>query len=306
MDRNRVEAVAGLCAGFSTTLLTHPLDFFKLRLQLDTSSPNQLTAFKKIYNQLVYSSSNNNGQLSYYKFIQNIYRGIGPNLIGSTSAWALYFYMYRQFKDLNLLIINKSNDDKHLKHYNYLLSAFLAGWSTSILTNPIWVIKTRMIAIDRSSPNAYKSIINGISNIYENEGLKGFYRGLVPALFNVAQGAVQLSIYDLLKRQISDNDDNDVNDGNNKSLTTIQYVYSSSISKMLSTSIFYPLQMIRSRLQILTTNPPNYSIIPLTVNIIRREGILAIYKGLPANLLRVVPATCITFLVYEKSKQILF
>jgi len=31
----------------------------------------------------------------------------------------------------------------------------------------------------------------------------------------------------------------------------------------------------------------------------RHEGFLGFYKGLGPNLLRVVPSTCVTFLVYE-------
>ncbi|KAG0673065.1 hypothetical protein C6P42_003010 [Pichia californica] len=307
-----IEAIAGLSAGFLTTLLAHPLDFLKLRLQLDTTSSSQLQSVKNVYNDviklsIISNNNNNNTQIiSPIKFIKNIYRGISPNLIGSTSAWAFYFYFYRQYKNiiLNSSISGNYYDDKSLKSYHYLLSAFAAGWTTSILTNPIWVIKTRMISTNKSSndPNAYKSFIHGIKQIYKDEGFKGYYRGLIPSLFNVAQGAVQLTLYDIIKRYLTIPN---TTKKNNEHLSTLQYFYASSVSKMISTGIFYPLQVIRSRLQIINDSNKLQSISNVVINIYKREGVRAFYKGLMTNLLRVVPATCTTFIIYEKVKQYL-
>jgi solute carrier family 25 folate transporter 32 len=298
-----VETIAGLSAGFTTTVITHPLDFFKLRLQLDTTTSSQWQAVFKIYKDLLIASKSNsksNGKVTVPNFIKHLYRGIGPNLIGSTSAWALYFLFYRQFKNL---FLNSSdlNHDRHLKSWHYLSSAFLAGWTTSILTNPIWVIKTRMISTERSSPGAYTSIINGIKSIYQKEGFIGYYRGLLPALFNVAQGAVQLSLYDIIKRHLINQHDDKLDEN----LSTFQYFYASSISKMLSTCMFYPLQVVRSRLQIISSSNKLKSVSSLCIQMYQREGVRSFYKGLAANLLRVLPATCTTFLIYEKVKQLL-
>ncbi|TID31089.1 hypothetical protein CANINC_000333 [Pichia inconspicua] len=278
-----VETVAGLAAGFGTTPLAHPLDLLKLRLQLDTHRTSQWQACKRILSSI---NKNGNGTLV------NLYRGIGPNIIGSTSAWGLYFFFYRHYKDLLIANSHSLENDNYLQPHHYLGTAFAAGASTAILTNPIWVVKTRMLATDRSSPGAYTSFLNGLYNIYKLEGLRGYYRGLVPALLSVSQGAVQLSLYDIIKKSLGP--DNDT--------SSIHYLYASALSKMVATCIFYPLQTIRSRLQASTTHAHN-SPISVLLNIVRYEGPLAVYKGLPANLLRVVPATCTTFLIYEHVKS---
>ena len=303
--RLAVEALAGLSAGFGTTLITHPLDFLKLRLQLDTTATSQTAAIRNVWRNLVQTATTANGQFSSFTFLTSMYRGIGPNLIGSTSAWALYFYLYRQFKNVHLYAFHTESEwnDRNLKSWHYLSSAFLAGWSTSILTNPIWVIKTRMIATNRTTSGAYTSILDGIRQIYTHEGVFGFYRGLVPALFSVAQGAVQLSLYDLLKRHLI-NSQQHGDHTISEQLTTIQYFYASSVSKMISTIIFYPLQVLRSRLQILTNTKSVASATHIATDMLRREGVAGFYKGLPANLCRVVPATCTTFIIYEKVKQL--
>ncbi|ODV85566.1 hypothetical protein CANARDRAFT_176013 [[Candida] arabinofermentans NRRL YB-2248] len=313
-----VESIAGLSAGFMTTLISHPLDFFKLRLQLDTESKSQIQSFKKITRDLMNLS----------KLIKNIYRGVGPNLVGSTTAWGLYFMFYREYKTLiSYASVQAANQDQGLNSIHYLMCAFAAGWSTSILTNPIWVIKTRMITTSRTAPGAYTSILDGVQQIYRKEGITGYYKGLTPALISVSQGALQFSIYDTLKHHIimkpnraTKEDNKKGTDGNittTKSeqhhLSTFQYLYASATSKMIATVVFYPLQVVRSRLQanynVIKPNMPTlkskgkFSMSSVCRSILKYEGIKGFYKGLFANLIRVLPATCITFAVYENVKR---
>ncbi|OBA18693.1 uncharacterized protein OGAPODRAFT_15348 [Ogataea polymorpha] len=180
--------------------------------------------------------------------------------------------------------------DRSLSSSQYLLCAFAAGWTTSFFTNPIWVIKTRMISTSRTTPGAYISIVDGFRQIYRHEGIFGFYRGLSPALLSVSQGALQFSIYDTVKNHILTTSSH---------MSAAQYLCASAVSKMVSTIVFYPLQVIRSRLQI---NRGRYGLVSAATEVFEREGFFGFYKGLFANLIRVVPATCVTFAVYENMK----
>lgn len=305
LDRGTQEAVAGLTAGMATTLAAHPLDFVKLRLQLDTSRRPQWQSFVSIYRNVVDISRTSEGVLSITKLTRNVYRGLGPNLLGATAAWGMYFAFYRQYKNVILRLNGLPKDaSQGLKPWHYLASAFAAGWSTAILTNPIWVLKTRMISTDRSSTQAYQSMLDGIRRIHAKEGLLGFYRGLTPALLNVAQGAVQLSIYDLLKDyKLQKGRMHDKLVLPRERLDTVEYLYLSAISKMVATCAFYPLQVIRARLQVSTGTVQGP--VALSVAIFTAEGVTGFYKGLAANLCRVVPATCLTFVVYEETKHLL-
>lgn len=294
-----IEALSGLGAGFTTTLVSHPLDFIKLRMQLDTKSPTQYQAFKSICHALSQSSVTASDRLSTAKLVKNIYRGVGPNIVGSTTAWGLYFTFYREYKNAMLDFTNHTYNDSNLNSAEYLMCAFCAGWTTSLLTNPIWVIKTRMIAKSRDAPGAYRSIWDGIKNIYRYEGILGYYKGLSPALLNVAQGALQFAIYDTFKHHII------LKQGEKpRDLSTFEYLYASAISKMTATVSLYPLQVIRSRLQVNSSNKTT-SARSIAWKIITEEGFRGLYKGLLANLFRVVPATCITFTVYENMRQYL-
>jgi solute carrier family 25 folate transporter 32 len=75
----------------------------------------------------------------------------------------------------------------------------LGGALTAAVTNPFWVIKTRMCTTKRTSPGAYQSMIGGLTALVRTEGLQGLYRGFIPALFGVSHGAVQFMAYEQLK-----------------------------------------------------------------------------------------------------------
>ena len=67
-------------------------------------------------------------------------------------------------------------------------------------------------------------------------------------------------------------------------------------------SPFYDLQVVRSRLQQRQgSRPVQYQGVAATFRLIlQREGIVGLYKGIVPNVLRVMPQSAITFLVYEK------
>jgi solute carrier family 25 folate transporter 32 len=258
LTRRQVEVVSGLSAGFTTTIITHPLDLIKVRLQVSNDSFTQL--MRKIHHD-------KGGFIKYY-------RGIAPNLVGNILAWSGYFSLYAEFKS----IIPNTNST-----VNYFCSSVLAGISTSLLTNPIWVLKTRIVG----NPSGNRSMITLAGQIFRNEGIKAFWKGTIPSLFLVFQASLQFTFYDHGKAWIGHD------------LSTGQYLYLSATSKILSMCIMYPTQVVKSRLQFTTESKS------IRTTLLEVWNQRAFYNGLGANLMRVVPATCVTFVVYELTKNFL-
>jgi solute carrier family 25, member 33/36 len=77
----------------------------------------------------------------------------------------------------------------------------LAGITTSTLTNPIWVVKTRL-QLDKSITGArrYKNSLDCLVQIWRHEGLKGFGRGLSASYLGVSESTLQWVMYERLKR----------------------------------------------------------------------------------------------------------
>ncbi|MCJ1288182.1 hypothetical protein MMC26_007537 [Xylographa opegraphella] len=291
-----VESVAGFTAGVATTIVVHPLDVIKIRLQIDRASNARLGRSSSIVKQILRTEG---GFLA-------LYRGLSSNLIGNSVSWALYFLLYDQIKHAMLAYHGLR---RGLSFYDYFLASGTAGTLTAICTNPIWVIKTRMLSTSAKHLGAYTSIWDGTRRIYKHDGLAGFYRGLVPSLFGVSHGALQFMAYEQLKKwrgtrglakQLQPQPQPQP-----QKLSNLDYLVFSGTSKILAGSLTYPYQVIRARLQTYDADRTYKSTRDVVNRLWKQEGISGFYKGLGPNFLRVVPSSCVTFLVYENTKTFL-
>lgn len=157
-----------------------------------------------------------------------------------------------------------------------------------------------MLSTASQRPGAYQSISHGIGEIYRREGFRGFYRGLVPSLFGVSHGALQFTAYEQLKRYRAHYMNVEERD-----LSTVDYLCLSGASKVSAGSVTYPYQVIRARLQMYEAGQNYKSARDAIAQIWKHEGFGGFYKGLGPNLVRVLPSTWVTFLVYEKMRVLL-
>ncbi|KAL8791441.1 MAG: hypothetical protein Q9213_000057 [Squamulea squamosa] len=282
-----VETVAGFLAGVASTLVAHPLDVLKTRLQVDRASSSQAGTSLR----LVQGIFKNEG------ITRGFYRGLTPNLAGNSISWALYFLWYSRIK---VALQTYHVTGNGLSYYDFFLASGVAGALTAICTNPIWVIKTRMLSTASHHPAAYRSISHGTQQIYQAEGIRGFYRGLLPSLFGVSHGALQFMAYEQFKRQRASR-----LEGGERSLTTVDYLWLSGASKVFAGSVTYPYQVVRSRLQIYEAEQTYKGVKDAISQTWKQEGLRGFYKGLGPNLVRVLPSTWITFVVYEKTRELL-
>ena len=157
-----------------------------------------------------------------------------------------------------------------------------------------------MLSTSAQHPGAYTSILDGTRRIYRLDGIAGFYRGLVPSLFGVSHGALQFMAYEQMKQwrgfHLS---------GSQQDLSNLDFLLFSGLSKIFAGSLTYPYQVIRARLQTYDADKTYKSARDVVNQLWKREGLPGFYKGLGPNLLRVVPSSCVTFLVYENTKAYL-
>ena len=81
-----------------------------------------------------------------------------------------------------------------------------------------------------------------------------------------------------------------------------------AFSGAFGASVVYPMNLLRTRLQSQGTaiHPPTYTgMWDVTVKTVKGEGIKGLFRGITPNLLKVVPAVSITYVIYDNSKKIL-
>lgn len=221
-----------------------------------------------------------------------LYRGLITNVVGNSTSWALYFYFYAHTKDL-FRNSHPTKPEQPLTSLDYFLASGLAGVATAVLTNPIWVIKSRILSTGANVPGAYTSMLHGIRTILRTEGPRGFWHGLIPSLFGISHGAVQFSAYEKLK---------DYRRRSHGELSNTDYLVLSGTAKVVAGTVTYPYQVVRVRLQGYEAGRRYGGLADVVGQTWKREGVRGFYKGLGPSIVRVLPSTCVTFLVYENVK----
>jgi len=194
---------------------------------------------------------------------------------------------------------------------DYFLASGISGTLITLSTNPIWVLKTRMLSSDKGAEGAYKSMWHGAGQVFRNEGVRGFYKGVGVSLLGNSHGAVQFAVYEPMKnvwrKFLAQNAlQEPMQDGKEEKLGNTATLVISSSAKIFAGTVTYPYQVIRSRLQTYHSEKLyGKGIIGVGTKIWREEGLRGFYRGLGTNVLRVLPATWVTFLVYENVRYYL-
>ncbi|CAO0799189.1 unnamed protein product [Mucor circinelloides] len=236
------QALAGFGAGMVSTALLHPLDLIKIRFQVDSARYSEKRPVV-------------GGTIRSFKAIikdegvwRGLYRGVTPNMAGATFSWGFYFGWYSLIKKYM-----KKDDQGKLSAVQHLTASAEAGALTALMANPLWVVKTRMCTTTHNTPDAYNGLLDGLKRLYLEEGVRGLYRGIVPALFGVSHGAIQFMVYEEMKKkrnEIRHKSGVTSTEELNAQLSQTEYLLMASTSKVAATVITYPYQVLKSRLQV--------------------------------------------------------
>ncbi|KAG8983501.1 hypothetical protein FRB90_005944 [Tulasnella sp. 427] len=333
--------IAGASAGFVSSVVTCPLDVVKTKLQAQKApkgSPGYLGVSATVRGILLRDG------------VKGLYRGLGPTMLGYLPTWAIYFTVYDGVKGWlgqppTGYDGTVGNPRPSLNPWTvHLLASVTAGATGTVLTSPLWVVKTRFMT-QRPEEVPFKHTLDAFRIIYRNDGLKAFYRGLIPSLFGVTHVLVQFPLYEQLKEWYSHR----LNVPKNH-LPTWSILVCTTISKSVATLITYPHEVVRTRLQIRRRKPeippsPNphpphdyqsapyrqiHSQVPprppdqavassatpgggqrsistlgMCVKIWREGSWRAFYKGMGINLVRTIPNSAMTLLTYELVMRLL-
>lgn len=281
--------VAGVSGGVLSNLALHPLDLVKIRFAVSDGLELR-PKYKGILHCLT----------TIWKLdgLRGLYQGVTPNVWGAGLSWGLYFFFYNAIKSYKT-----EGRAERLEATEYLVSAAEAGAMTLCITNPLWVAKTRLMlqygSVVNSPQRQYKGMFDTLVKIYKYEGVRGLYKGFIPGLFGTSHGALQFMTYELLKVKYNQH----INRLPEAQLSTVEYISVAALSKIFAVAATYPYQVVRARLQ--DQHVSYEGVVDVITKTWRKEGTGGFYKGIAPNLIRVTPACCITFVVYENVSHFL-
>lgn len=155
-------------------------------------------------------------------------------------------------------------------------------------------------------------IMQTAKEMYRTGGVRSAYRGLTMGLVGMfPYAAIEMGTFEFLKRQIVSYKSKKLGLPRDHMDCLPGSVVTGAIgafSGAFGASIVYPINLLRTRLQAQGTvlHPPTYTgVVDCARKTVGKEGVRGLFKGITPNLLKVVPAMSITWVVYEKSKKLM-
>lgn len=158
-----------------------------------------------------------------------------------------------------------------------MIAGAIAGSATVLITNPIWVVNTRMTArksdseetLPGAKPAKAPTTLGTLLSIIREEGPARLFAGVMPALVLVINPILQYTVFEQLKNMLE----------KKRRITPTDAFYLGALGKLLATSITYPYITVKSRMHVAGKDGPKENIIGSLRRIIREEGYSGLYGG---------------------------
>mmetsp|Transcript_14729 Transcript_14729/g.31029 ORF Transcript_14729/g.31029 Transcript_14729/m.31029 type:complete len:368 (+) Transcript_14729:192-1295(+) len=308
------DLVAGGIAGSASVIVGHPFDTIKVRLQTMSSA-----------------SSSRNGVLSASSGgFKSLFKGMGAPLSTAAAVNAIIFASYgsstrlwentfengqhasnhgAKTSDGGVIIQNEEsktmNQESFLKTFT---CGSIAGTIQAFLICPMEHIKCRLqvqaAAATAASQQLYKGPIDcGLSIVKEHGLFRGLYRGMGVTLWRETPAfGFYFATYDSCKERVENllKSNDGIHPIPSHAHAWAASAFAGGVSGAWTWAIIYPFDVIKSKIQ---TSPLERHLQKgmWTVgrDIVRKNGVRHLFRGLGVTLVRAFPVNAIIFPVYE-------
>ncbi|KAM3065224.1 hypothetical protein ACMFMG_010415 [Clarireedia jacksonii] len=307
---------AGAIAGAFSRTATAPLDRLKVYLIANISSNsapleaakqgNAIAATRMVGQPLIAACK----ELWRAGGIRSLFAGNGLNVVKVMPESAIRFGSYEAAKRA-LAQLEGHGDPHAINPYSRFAAGGVAGIMSQLFVYPIDTLKFRMqCETVKGGLHGNALIAATAKKMYAQGGFRSAYRGLTMGLIGMfPYSAIDLATFETLKGILTRRNARRLGCEEEEALPgPFATGCIGAFSGAFGASVVYPLNVLRTRLQAQGTvlHPPTYTgIVDVTRKTIRNEGVRGLFKGITPNLLKVVPAISITYVVYESAKKTL-
>ena len=202
-------------------------------------------------------------------------------LFGISVTNFVYYYWYewtRAFFESAAAKAGRAT--KKLTTVESMIAGALAGSATVIITNPIWVVNTRMTtrktkaADEESGVTDEKAVakprgtIGTLLALLKEEGPQALFSGVVPALVLVINPILQYTLFEQMKNSLE----------KKRRITPTMAFFLGALGKLFATSITYPYITVKSQMHV-AGNGKKEGMVQAIRRVIQEEGYSGLYKG---------------------------
>lgn len=213
--------------------------------------------------------------------ITGLYAGLDSALFGISVTNFVYYYWYEWTRStFEAAAIKAGRASKRLTTVETMMAGAIAGSATVLLTNPIWVVNTRMTT-RKKNKESDESLVPGVHTrkapttigtllaLIRDEGPLSLFSGVAPALVLVINPILQYTIFEQLKQFLE----------KKKRITPTTAFYLGALGKLFATSITYPYITVKSRMHVAGRDGGKESMVAGMKRIYSEEGYAGFYKG---------------------------
>ncbi|XP_038630960.1 solute carrier family 25 member 43 [Scyliorhinus canicula] len=274
----------GAVAGLLSRSLTCPLDVVKVLSQVGTfhSKRGFLSTF---------------WTLAQAEGVRALWKG---NWI---ACMRLFPHSTVQLAAYNKFVSLSMDDFGHISHWSAIVAGSLAGILAAILTYPAELIETRLIVQNSAAPT-YRGIVHAFFTVYTKEGFLALYRGASLTII----GAVPFSAGSFL---VYINLDRLWNKPSVKH-TPLQNFGNGCLAAGVAQTVSFPFETVKRKMQAQSSLLPHYGgvdvhftgVVDCFRQIMKTKGVLSLWNGLSANLLKIIPYYGLMFSTLEFCKRV--
>ncbi|KAL7269381.1 hypothetical protein RUND412_007965 [Rhizina undulata] len=303
---NVIHAISGAGGGVLSMVLTYPLITLSTRSQVESkrASSSVLDATRRIIQR---------------EGLSGLYSGLDSAVFGISVTNFVYYYWYEWSRGaFEKAALKTGRSRAKLTTLEAMAAGALAGSATVLLTNPIWVVNTRMTARKRAPSEASTSAVattssekavtglptlqdptgtantrppnpttfSTIQELFREGGIRAFFAGVLPALILVINPILQYTIYEQLKNMLERR--------KKRSVTPQDAFFLGALGKLVATGLTYPYITIKSRAHVAGRGEKR-SMFESFKKIIKEEGWSGLYAGIGPKLLQSVITAAFLF-----------
>ncbi|XP_051121337.1 peroxisomal nicotinamide adenine dinucleotide carrier [Andrographis paniculata] len=314
MSEALINGVAGAGGGIIAQLITYPLQTVNTRQQTERDPKEK----KKALGTLEHMS-----KVVRQEGWARLYGGLTPSLVGTAASQGVYYYFYQIFRNKAEAAAfdrkRRGTGDGSVGMLSSLMVAALSGCVNVLLTNPIWVVVTRMqthtrkgkpncsdssfVGVDLAALESSFGTAHAIQEVYDEAGLFGFWKGVLPTLIMVSNPSIQFMLYETLLKRLKSRR---IARGKlNSDVSALEIFFLGALAKLGATVVTYPLLVVKSRLQAKQKAGGDKrhqyrGTMDAILKMIRYEGVDGFYKGMSTKIVQSVFAAAILFMVKEE------
>ena len=289
---NSEYVVAGALSSALTRAACQPLDVLKIRFQLQIE-PRKTAKYTSLPQSV--------GLILREEGIAALWKGHLP------AQYLSVVYGAFQFLAFEKIVAGVGRETWYGPSLHFAAGG-CAGIAGTLASYPFDVVRTRLVA--QCEPKIYSGTMDATRKIYLGEGVKGFFKGIVPTFATIAPySGLQFAFYsffaDVLKPLVASED--------GEVLHMPGSMTCGALAGLCAKTAVFPFDTTKKRLQIQGFDRPKSfgesgqyrGMLDCIRQTVVKEGLRGLFRGLSPGLTKAVATTSINFWLYEYCCQVI-